>query len=104
MKDLEKFIAAQRRWSKRTFGDGPRLLGIVKHIRSELREVLKNPKDVGEWIDIAFLALDGAWRSGASPRKIVEAMLKKQVKNFLRTYPKPVSQDEPSFHIKKSKS
>src|SRR5690606_18447531 len=43
--------------------------------------------DPEEWIDIAILALDGAWRSGLSPRGIIDALVSKQGKNERRAWP-----------------
>jgi len=98
--NLEKHIESQRVWSKRTFGDGPRTEGILKHIEAEMREVREHPEDLFEWIDIVILALDGAWRAGHSPYDIALALQTKMLKNINRTWPKPVSQDEPVMHIK----
>lgn len=77
----------QREWSERTFGPGDRRKGIIDHIRKELVEIEHAPKDVTEWIDVAILALDGAWRSGATPEQIVEALHNKQIKNEGRVWP-----------------
>ena len=90
MKDSFDFIAhlvRQREFSERVFGPGERTEGVVDHIRKELIEVLENPGDVSEWIDVVILALDGAWRIGASPEQIVAALVAKQEKNEGRTWP-----------------
>ena len=63
------------------------LAGVVDHIRKELREIEAEPGDLKEWIDVAILALDGAWRSGASPAEILAALVAKQDKNEARTWP-----------------
>lgn len=97
--NLAKFIADQREWSKRTFGETPRTEGILAHIAKEMDEVRADPTDVTEWIDIVILALDGAWRAGHSPEEICQAMKAKQAKNFARTYPQ-TPDDQPSEHIK----
>ncbi|MDP9167458.1 MAG: DUF550 domain-containing protein [Actinomycetota bacterium] len=80
-------IARQRRWSTLTFGPSPRLGGILEHIRSELLEIEENPTDVGEWVDVVILALDGAWRAGHEPQAIIDAIVAKQVRNEGRTWP-----------------
>lgn len=80
-------LARQREWSERTFGPGPRVGGIVKHIRKELDEITANPTDVEEWIDVVILALDGAWRAGSEPQQIINALIAKQAKNEARTWP-----------------
>lgn len=85
--DLLLHLRRQREWSEATFGPGDRRKGIIDHIRKELVEIEHAPKDVTEWIDVAILALDGAWRSGASPEQIVAALVGKQAKNEGRTWP-----------------
>lgn len=77
----------QRAFSERTFGPGARTKGVIDHIRKELREIEAAPTDISEWIDVVLLALDGAWRSGASPEAIVAALLMKQTRNEARTWP-----------------
>lgn len=76
-------LKRQRCWSEATFGPGTRHNGVVDHIRKELLEI----EAVMEWIDVAILALDGAWRSGATPEQIIMALVGKQIKNEGRTWP-----------------
>jgi hypothetical protein len=97
---LADYIKRQEEWSGKTFGHGVRTKGITAHIRKELLEIEAAPKDVEEWIDVVILALDGAWRAGYSPEQICDALDAKQAKNFLRTYPMPISDDHPSEHIR----
>lgn len=85
--DMAAHLQRQREWSERTFGPGARAAGIVDHIRKELLEIQADPGDLREWIDVAILALDGAWRSGATPRQIIAALVAKQVKNEGRIWP-----------------
>jgi Protein of unknown function (DUF550) len=85
--DLHSHLARQADWSGRTFGPGSRAKGVVDHIRKELAEIEANPGDLKEWIDVAILALDGAWRSGASPSEIIAALVAKQAKNEARNWP-----------------
>jgi len=80
-------LARQAAWSERTFGPGRRTAGVVDHIRKELREVEADPDDLREWVDVVILALDGAWRTGASPQEIVDAVKAKQERNEGRTWP-----------------
>lgn len=87
MFDLISHLARQIAWSKRTFGPGERAKGVVDHIRKELIEIERAPGDLEEWIDVAILAFDGAWRSGATPEEIAAAMLEKQIKNEKRIWP-----------------
>jgi hypothetical protein len=68
--NLAGYVATQREWSERTFGPGSRHEGVVDHIKKELREIEQKPEDVMEWVDVTILALDGAWRTGASPDHI----------------------------------
>ena len=58
-----------------------------------------NPLDLTEWMDVVVLALDGAWRTGYSPQEVTRTLEAKQVMNFKRIYPLPLSQDYPSEHI-----
>ena len=97
---LAEYIQRQEDWSGKTFGQGVRTKGITAHIRKELLEIEAAPHDVEEWVDVVILALDGAWRAGYSPEQICNALEAKQAKNFLRTYPMPLSEDHPSEHIR----
>ncbi|AVK03898.1 hypothetical protein AO903_30460 [Pseudomonas aeruginosa] len=84
---LDLHLERQRRLSKRTFGPGSRAAGVIDHIRKELRELEEAPGDLAEWIDVVVLALDGAWRTGATPAQIIDALLAKQAKNEARSWP-----------------
>lgn len=99
---LTDILHRARAWSLETFGPGFRTEGVVKHIEKELDEIRANPMDAVEWIDVAILALDGAWRTGTAPEDIVQAMLDKYAENARRTWPdwRTLSQDEPSEHIR----
>jgi len=84
------FLAHIRRhmaFSERTFGPGARAAGVIDHIRKELREIEAAPHDLEEWIDVLMLALDGAWRCGATPEQIVAQLVAKQTKNEGRKWP-----------------
>ncbi|XAI97069.1 pyrophosphohydrolase [Dolichospermum phage Dfl-JY45] len=85
--DLVAHLVRQQAWSRKTFGPGDRAAAILDHIRKELAEVAANPRSVEEWIDIAMLALDGAWRSGASTQEVAEALRWKLTVNESRTWP-----------------
>lgn len=85
--DFPSHLQRQREWSERTFGPGARSQGVVDHIRKELREIEADPQDLREWIDVVILALDGAWRSGASPAEIIAALVAKQTRNESREWP-----------------
>lgn len=78
---LIELLRAHGDWAERSFGttvDKPlRAEGIVKHIEKELGEIRKDPTDVVEWVDVAFLAFDGARRMGGSVEAVVEAFIGK---------------------------
>lgn len=38
-------------------------------------EVLADPSDLGEWVDVIILAFDGAHRLGVDPQAIIDALL-----------------------------
>jgi len=85
--DLRAHLHRQREWSERTFGPGQRSQGVVDHIRKELSEIEAAPGDLAEWIDVAILAFDGAWRAGHTPDQIIAALVAKQTKNEARQWP-----------------
>ena len=98
--DFKAHLIRQREWSTETFGPGARTRGITDHIRKELREIEVEPDDLREWIDVVILALDGAWRTGADPQQIIDALLAKQTKNEQRKWPdwRTASEDEAIEH------
>jgi hypothetical protein len=91
--DLARHLERQRTFSERTFGPGGmgeaggRERGLIDHIQRELREIAENPNDTEEWIDVAILAFDGAWRTGASSEQIAALLVAKQAKNERRRWP-----------------
>lgn len=99
---MKEQLERQKAWSLKVFGEGFRLEGIVDHIQKELQEIKEQPHDVEEWADLIILALDGAWRSGASPEEISEMVKFKQEKNEARRWPdrRNYSQNEAIQHIK----
>ncbi len=94
------YLSAQRAWSHVTFGRGRRTVGITRHIEKECEEIRAKPDDLGEWIDVMILALDGYWRAGGTPNMIEWHLREKQDKNFGRRWPAPQSEDEPTEHVK----
>lgn len=80
-------LVRQAKFSLETFGPGARSKGVVDHIRKELCEIEADPSDLKEWIDVIILALDGAWRTGATPQQIIDAIVAKQDKNEGRVWP-----------------
>jgi hypothetical protein len=85
--DLIQYLRRQKLFSERTFGPGPRAEGVVDHIRKELLEVEADPKDLKEWIDVATLALDGAWRAGYDPEQICGQLERTLTRNENREWP-----------------
>lgn len=85
--DIIAHLHRQRDFSAKTFGPGARTLGVIDHIRKELREIEADPADIEEWVDIIMLAFDGAWRAGWEPEQIVTALAGKLAKNEARTWP-----------------
>lgn len=104
--DLIKYLAAQRAWSNKTFGPGPRLPGIIKHIEKELYEVaiadsLQNQLE--EWCDVVILALDGALRAGFTPEEVCEELSRKLGINRARKWPLIGAQELAVEHIRPEK-
>lgn len=85
--DMLAHLKRQAEFSAKTFGPGARVEGVTDHIAKELREVRESGGDLSEWVDVIILAFDGAWRSGASPAQIIDAMVAKQTKNEGRKWP-----------------
>lgn len=99
--DFRAHLERQRQFSERTFGPSARTKGVADHIRKELAEVEATP-DIAEWIDVVILALDGAWRSGATPDQIIAALAAKQAKNEARQWPdwRTMSEDKAIEHVR----
>ena len=85
--DIIAHLERQAAFSERTFGPGARVDSICDHIAKELIEVRDSGGSLAEWVDVIILAFDGAWRSGASPQQIIDAIVAKQAKNEGRTWP-----------------
>jgi hypothetical protein len=81
------YIARQREFSMRTFGPGPRTGGVLDHISKESEEIRSDPLNLDEWADMIILAIDGAWRTGASPIAIIDAVKAKLTRNEARVWP-----------------
>jgi hypothetical protein len=100
--DFVDFLYRKMMWSRKTFGPHQRTKGLSDHIRKELVEIEKNPADLEEWVDIILLAIDGAWRSGASPEDIVAMLVTKAHRNELRKWPdwRDLTENDPIEHIR----
>ncbi len=80
-------LSRQSEFSLHAFGPGHRTAGILDHITKELDEIRREPLDLSEWVDVVILALDGAWRTGAEPQDIIDAIHAKQARNEARQWP-----------------
>lgn len=88
--DLVEHLKRQKAWSEKAFGPAEivdRTNGVLDHMEKEIEEARENPTDTEEWIDLAMLAFDGAWRNGATPKEIAEVLQKKLKKNENRDWP-----------------
>lgn len=99
---LAPFISAQRAFSRKTFGPHYDPQRITAHIRKELAEI-EECGELEEWVDVVLLALDGAWRTGATPMQICLAMQAKLAVNKKREWPdwKKHPAGEPIEHERK---
>jgi hypothetical protein len=99
---LREYVRRQIEWSSKTFGSGHRTHALVNHIRKELMEIIENPCDLEEWIDVIILAFDGAWRCGRhrdyTPEDIMDMLDFKQQKNLGRTWVLPADPTQPCEH------
>lgn len=88
--NLIDHLRRQFKFSAATFGPPPQgatVHGVLDHIRKEIAEIEASPNDLEEWIDVAMLAFDGAYRSGHTPEQIAAALEAKQTKNEGRAWP-----------------
>lgn len=87
---LIDFWNEQSTWSQETFGSdsvrGPQ--GPIKHIIKECDEVLENPKDLKEYVDIGVLLCDATRRAGFTLEQLVNGMYEKLQENKRREWPK----------------
>jgi hypothetical protein len=87
---LCNFWREQSTWSQETFGSdsvrGPQ--GPIKHIIKECNEVLENPKDLKEYVDIGVLLCDATRRAGFTLEQLVNGMYEKLQENKNRNWPK----------------
>jgi hypothetical protein len=95
--DFIGYLRRQHAFSQRAFGPG-RTLGVLDHARKEIVEIEADPSNLGEWIDLATLALDGALRSGHEPEAIAQALDAKLEANARRKWARPTSLDQAIEH------
>ena len=102
--NFEEYLESQLHWSRETFGpDAGRWVGVLDHIKKELKEIEEDPSDLSEWINLIILAIDGAWRAtGATPKDITECLRSKLLTNIARKWPdwKTVPSNTAIEHIK----
>jgi hypothetical protein len=100
--DFVGWLREKDEWSAETFGPGERTAALVEHMRRELVEVLADPADIVEWVDIVFLATEGAARMGHTPEAFCEALKAKLAKNKARTWPdwRTVPAGQPIEHVR----
>ena len=97
---LADLVADTIAWQIETFGPGERTAGVLAHIRKELVEIEAKPFDLEEWVDVLFLAVNGAARQGFTASQIVSMWAAKLAKNRARTWPdwRTVAPDKPIEH------
>lgn len=88
----QDFYAWWRRhesWSWNTFGPsdirGPE--GPIDHLRKEVEELARAPRDIEEVADVIHLAADVAWRAGYTFKDFMDTLNAKQRKNMARKWP-----------------
>lgn len=102
--DLVFHLRNQIAWSKKTFGPSEKIdrtEGVIDHLKKEIQEASDNPTDTEEWIDIAMLAFDGAWRNGATAEEVAGVLKHKLQKNIKREWPdwKDIDPDKAIEHV-----
>lgn len=97
--DISEIVQRQKTWSLKTFGPGHHTNSLLAHIRKELAEIEESPLSIDEWIDVALLALEGAWRAGHTPYDVERGLITKQCINiYERKWTLPANEDEPAEH------
>lgn len=90
IKHLGRMLARQFEWSRSTFGLEYRPTALIKHVRKELVEIEAKPTDPVEWVDVALLALDAAWRSARlSGEMLATLIITKMNTNRARKWSEP---------------
>jgi hypothetical protein len=85
--DLIAHLYRQREFSLKTFGPGPLTNRLIDHIMKEFIEIMADPLDLKEWVDVIILGMDGAYRTGATPEQVAYELSGKQSRNESRTWP-----------------
>ena len=58
---LSEFIEMKRAHSEVAYDD-EHFTDILEHAEHEIQEIRETPDNIEEWVDLALLAMDGAWR------------------------------------------
>lgn len=85
--DLLGFLERQKTFSLKAFGPHGRAIGILNHVKKEIKEIEADPTDPMEWIDVVLLSLDRLWRMGKTPAEIASLLDAKLTKNENREWP-----------------
>ena len=84
---LYDHLKQQAEWSEKTFGPGGSTLGVLDHIKKEIKEIEQAPFNLEEWADVLILAFDACWRAGHSPEDTIAMLIFKDRKNKARKWP-----------------
>jgi len=98
--DFLAFLKRQKEFSLKTFGPAGRAVGILNHVKKEIKEIEQDPEDAIEWVDVILLSLDRLWRMGYEPLEIAELLEAKLEKNENRTWPdwRKMTENDPIEH------
>lgn len=91
-RSLRRFWLNQKEWSERVFGASPARGpdGALKHLKREVQEAMKKPKDLIEYADMMHLVFDACRRAGYNYDDLVDACYAKLALNVKgRTWGKP---------------
>lgn len=100
MNELSEFLDNKYAWSLTTFGLGKRTVGNARHIMKELTEIVSEPDDQFEWIDVILIAIDGYMRCGGRSDRLLPDLEIKHFLNTKRAYPFPKTESEVPEHIR----
>lgn len=104
-RSMRRFFYDAKPWSEKTFGlkkpSGP--VGSLQHLKREVEEAIKKPKDLMEYADIMHLIFDATWRAGYTYDDLVNACYAKLAINKGRTWGKADAQGVVE-HVEESKT
>lgn len=90
-RSLRRFFWMAKAWSAKTFGDKKPggAAGSIQHLKREVEELVKKPKDLIEIADVMHLIFDIAWRDGYTYDDVIDACYAKLAINRERSWGKP---------------